>query len=314
MGFLMTELVVESVLRDGFKRLKDSIDTSNDIVAQIFSPLKEAHLSEYYERDIPEIKRILLNEDIPISQGYSLDSMAKRFISINLLNSSESENLAYFSDHQGTEEEAITPSVIVTTFTADSYDSATGVVVMNTADPDLSNVRIGQNLVDGAGNSFSIIGGITNLSGDKRVSIATDQTVTLSGCSIQSNVAVRVYPVNSVKEQESLLITVAAEKDQTLMAKYLFTLVKYLLLSNKDLMLARGLAISTYSGSDFKRLEYLPENMFARFLTISVRDICNSWREDEATVVGAIDPGLNVLRDQFERDDEDSLTIGTVES
>jgi len=65
--------------------------------------------------------------------------------------------------------------------------------------------------------------------------------------------------------------------------RWLYAMVVYFLISRKDDLVDRGLELSTFSATDFNRLnEFLPENIFSRYITfnfinyVSIKDITPS--------------------------------------
>jgi hypothetical protein len=59
------------------------------------------------------------------------------------------------------------------------------------------------------------------------------------------------------------------------LAKYLYYIVVYILNAYKPQLEARGLQLSTFRATDISRLnEYLPENMFSRFVNFSCSSYC----------------------------------------
>ncbi len=312
MPFKLTELVIESVIRDGLKLIKDSINTDTDIIEDVFGEMLEPHLETYFgQKEINFIKDTILNDTIYVSQGYSLSDVKTPLISINLASNTESEQYAAFEDYLQEVDTPITPAEIVPAFNATSYNSTNGFIDLNAANPDLSAVRIKQIFVDGDGNKYPIVGGINDATGFKHIAVDRDQPITnLTGCIIQSSVESSRRVQRGVRDFEPITITIMSE--QQLLTKYLYTIVKYIILSNKDKLIGRGLELSSYDGTDFMRSEHLPDNVFARFLTIKCGFIEHTWLAESRTIFGYADPAIKVRRDLYRREDEDELTVETI--
>lgn len=310
MAFQLTELILESVIRDGLKTVKDSLGTSTDVIDDIFESLTNAWLNHYYgNKEINKIKE-MVQKPINIVHGFSMGDYKQPTICINLVSNVESELYASMNDFLEEEDTDITPTTIVSLFDVDMYDDVSGLIDATSSNPDLSAVRAGQIFVDGDGNEYAIIGGITNEDGDKHFVISSGQDINLIGCSIISNVSISRRERKGVRESENLMISISTEN--ALLTKYLYTIVKYILLSNKQTMIERGLEISSYDGSDFTRMDRLPENLFTRFLTLKANFIENTWLGGDQTIIGAADPAIKVRRDLYEREDEDEMTVQTV--
>ncbi len=87
------------------------------------------------------------------------------------------------------------------------------------------------------------------------------------------------------------------------MCKYLYTLVKYVLLSRKRDLISRGLILATFQGSDFTRnMEMQGDITYSRFLTISGK-VQDYWRGDQVALIDNVE--VTVLVDKDELDSED---------
>ena len=101
MSFKLTELILEATLRDGLSMIRNSINTSRDIIEDIFADLKQPWLITYFgQNEINKIKDAILNKEISIVQGYSLADLKEPTIAINLSSNRELEDHAGFDDYQ----------------------------------------------------------------------------------------------------------------------------------------------------------------------------------------------------------------------
>jgi len=88
------------------------------------------------------------------------------------------------------------------------------------------------------------------------------------------------------------------------LTKYLYYLVVYILSSSKDLMEKYGLMLGTFRATDISRLnEFLPENMYSRFINFSVYTIA-SFDKGSVLIVDSIQ-GINVATDPTDLSDTD---------
>lgn len=310
MPFILTELVVESILRDGLLDMRESFGTSRDQVDDVFGELTAAHLNVHYgDAELEKIKK-LIKEPIQIVQGFPLTDVKPPLVSINLVSDSEVESQSAMDDFLEETDVDVAPTVLMGPLDADSYNDKTGMVVVDTANPNLATLRVGNVFVDGSAAEFSIVGGITNDTGDKRFAIAKGQTVNLVGVKVVSPLSIERTLRRAVRDTESLQLAIMTENQ--LATKYLYTVVKYILVSRKMDMLARGVEITTFDGSDFARTERLPENVFTRFITLRSRFVEHSWSGEKLNLIDSVDGAILVKRDLVRREDEDDYYLRTV--
>lgn len=316
MPFILPEMVVESILRDSLTACRNSLDTENDQILDVFGELLAPHLSKSYgEAEINKIKELIKIPNLKplrIVHGYSLDDLKLPLISLNLASDQEVERLASLSDLKGSTDSSTAPVVFVGTMSADSYDSLTGMVIVNTANPDLSAIRVGNVFVDGSGNEFPIVGAITNESGDKRFAIKKGVVgLNLVGCQIVSSLKFKRTETKAIRTAESVLINILTE--DALTTKYLYILIKYFLNARRMDFLSRGMDLVTFSGSDFGRQERLPANVFVRSITVRSNCVEHSWDSGSVPLLDSINPIVQVSQDDLPRDDELDYFVQTIE-
>ena len=312
MAFIPSELVLESVILDGLTLIRNSIDTDDDKIEEIFAELSSAHLNKYYgDAEINKIKS-LVKENIYVTQSYPLGDEKIPLIVINGQNESEDESMEYFEDFAGEEDTPISPAVIVGPFNADSYSTITGKITLNVSNPDLSDVRITHYFQDGTGNKFKILGGITNNPSDKHFLIATNQTINLTNSSVVSPVAVSRKTIKSNVIQVDLSIDIIAKTP--LFVKYLYIMLKYIIASSKEEMIRRGFGLVKFTGSSFvSDAGKEPEFWYRRTLNLQVKQIEDTWTVDDNTLVDNFgSSAIKVKRNIYKREDEELMTIQTV--
>ena len=313
MGFILTELIVETILRDGLEKIRESIGTADDAIDIIFSEMTQPYLNYYYgQAEINKIKT-LIKAPIEISQGYPLSDIKVPYIGINLQSANESQPLALIADYAGFEETSITPETLIGPFDADSYNPVDGIVDATSSNVDLSAIHTSSIWVDGDGVSHTILGGIKNEVGLKTFAISTglSPSLNLTQTKFISSISTEVRKIRKVRESENVLLLIGSEN--ALSTKYLFTIVKYIFLSQRAQRIARGLAISSYDGTDFSRADRLPDNWFTRFMTIKSSVIEHSWTETPVDQIGDILPIINVPQDEYPRPNQEDLTVHTIE-
>jgi len=312
MAFIMTELVTESILRDGFTDMVESIGRENDQIEDIFAELKAPYLNNKYgEKEIKRIKE-MVKDGIRIVHGYGLNEVDLPLISINITNNNEMEQYAGMDDFADEIDTPIDQSVIVDTFTADSGNTSTGVIKMNAANPNLALVRVGNVFVDGDGAEFVITGGISNEVGDKRVGVnpTTFGALNPVDCRIVSALANERRTVRQVHDSENVLLSIMSK--EPLITKYIYTMVKYILVTRKYDMALRCTQLPTFDGTDFHRTEWMPDGVWARFINLKFKLVGHSWNAEKVNLIDSVGGAIKVIRDEFPRDDEETLTVKTI--
>jgi len=311
MSFKLSELILEATLRDGLSMIKSSINTSTDKIEDIFGSLKDPWLATYFgQAEIDRIKDAILNKPISIVQGYPLTDLKEPTIAINLINNQELESYASFEDYQDTISTDITPQVIKANFTPLSYDLTSGMIDVTGVLSNLNGITLNSIFVDGNGDNYPITGGITDEVGDKHFLILSGfPSVNLTNCNVISNVSYTSAKSKATRESEDIQIKIITE--DALLTKYLYTIIKYIILSYKKSLILRGVELSTYYGTDFDRGNYLPENLFTRDLNLKIKFIEQQWTAEDLPVLGETYGVIKVPRDLYKREDENTLTIQT---
>ncbi len=310
MSFQLTELILEATIRDGLQAIKSSINSPTlDIIDDIFGSLKEVWLQTYFgQNEINKIKNFLNTQTINIVQGFALADIKPPLIAINLNNNREAEEYEVFEDFKEEVDTDILPQVIKASFNAVSYDPSTGLIDVTGVLSDLNGVYNNTFFIDGNANQYSIVGGITDTPTDKHFLINPNITsINLTNCTIVSNVSISRVKIRATRDFEEIMLSIVTE--EALLTKYLYTIIKYILLAYKKTLISRGLELTTYTGSDFNRQDRLPENLFVRNLMLRINFVEHSWTGENLPILGAINDTLCVPRDLYPREDETTLTI-----
>jgi len=324
MGFKLSELIVESVLREGMQEILDSLGTSTDKISDIFSQLTESYLSRKYgQRELDKI-RDQLRKGIHIVHGYPLDDNEVPSITLNPMPSNEAERYAILDDFDEDMDVEATPVTLVGPFNADSYDSVTGRIYLTTANPDLSSVTTGQLLIEADGTQHRIVGGITNEDGNKSLMIESglDSFSTIN-MRVASSITINRETMKSIRDVETVAVHTLA--DSALMAKYIHTVVKYIIVSNKQKLDIRGGCLVTTTSDEFARFPWMPDHLFSRNINVRFSALTHSWSDGAADLFdgtgiqtgdgeyGSTDYAIRVERDLYPRECEDELTVKTTE-
>jgi hypothetical protein len=284
MSFTMPDLVIESILREGFIALK----RNPDLIDDVFASLTRSYASKKYgEKELQRIKDMISKRDWGFVHSFGEVESNVPCVSIQLGNESEDRGLAHLEDFdESVTEDIVDPEelaelVRVSNIQPDSYDPISGTVYV----PDsvnLTQVHVNLLYVDAAGTEHVILGGIDNTNGQKQFVVAKNSEVDISDeGEIKSSIDYKQYEVRGVHNDVQILLGIHTK--DALMTKYIYILVKYFLLARKKALIERCFIASSYQGSDFTRnLKYEGDIVFTRFLTVSgkVQDTFRSDQED----------------------------------
>lgn len=289
-GFILPELIIESIIRDGIQNVRND----PTIIDSVFAQLTRAYNNRKYgESEIAKIKALVNKEIAVIFSYHEVDAKPLSF-SIMVGSDHEDKSRAHLSDHYEELTEDIADPVElealhrVNNINVLSFNVLTGKVTVSDT-TNLSPVYKGMIFVDAADVEHDIIGGIDNTLGNKSFFIQKLDEVDFSSATsyIKSSLDFKQFEVKGVTGEVSLVIGVHSK--DALTTKYLYILLKYFLLSRKKDMIKRSFYLATYSGSDFNRdSQYLGDQVFTRFLTLGGK-IDDTWRSDQVILIDNIE-------------------------
>lgn len=298
MGFKLTDLIIESILRDGLENLRRMPEIVDDLFSQLVS-LPASLQKKYGDKEINKIKDLVQNTEVSIIHSFPTQNTEMPCISIQLMESEEEVDLASMGDYQGQAEVPMTPQqlqgqTIVSNLQITDYDANSGILSLSDAQ-DLSNVHPGQNLIDGNGVAFQILSGIDNTPGQKQVIIGKNVDIdVMAPAYIQSSITTNIFELKTNAENERLLLGIHTK--DALQTKYLYNMVKYFLESRKDDLVSQGFMLATYKGSDFNlNSEYASDFIYSRYLTVSGK-FYNTWNSDQVIPIDWLEVQVKVPR------------------
>lgn len=292
MSFVLPDLVVESVIRDGIA----NIVADPTILDDVFEQLNANYASRKYgTAEITKIKDLLTGankDNIAFVHSFHAAHAKAPAYSIQLGSDVEDKPTAYLDDFDDDLRETITDPVALSAYEKetgilpDSYNTITGMVSVPDS-VDLSTTYTGYIYVDGSDNEHTILSGISDTTGSKFFFIAKGATVDIGSAGlIKSPIDYTQTEIRGSHHEVQLLIGVHTK--EALLTKYLYTLLKYFLKSRKHDLVSRGIIASTMSGSDFTRdLKYEGDMVYTRFLTFSGK-INDSWRSDQVQLIDSV--------------------------
>lgn len=295
MAWILSELVIESSIREGLANVRNDLTIVDDVFDQLLSlPVSP----KYGTTEITKIKN-LVAKSLPIIHSFPAAESKVPCISIQLLSAQEFERHDVLDDFAADQERDMTAAelnaqIIVDPVLIINYDTYSGIVLIDDS-VDLTNVHANQILVDANNNEFEILGGVNNDLGSKQVIIQKQADLTIGTGSIKTIFDMIQTELRANIEHETIIIGIHSK--EALTTKYLYTLIKYFLESRKIDLIRRGFTLPTYEGSDFTRnAEYQADYVYTRYLTIRGR-IENTWTSDKVTPIDLIDLDLRVEKD-----------------
>ncbi len=284
MGAQLTEMVIETVLRDGLGDLRANPGKLDDL----FSKFTEAQfLNQYGQTQINRLKTYIANNQIRLVHAWSMVPTSVPCFSIQLIRSDEVENLQQLGDEELDEEETITPAPVIENVTPGTYDTLTGKMTVISV-TDLSTVRPGMIFKDADDAEFTIVSA-SNLSGNKYLNIGRGQTPTLTGDGqITRPISITRMERGMIRLRETITIGCHA-KDDIHITKYLYYILMYILKSRQDVMTNRGVELSRGTGGIQDRDDaFKGGHIFSRFMDVN----CMSeftWDKDFASLIDSFD-------------------------
>lgn len=312
MSFIISDLIVESIIRDGMESVRRDPTIIDDIFQDISRNLGPLMDAKYGDREINKIKEYFTEREVHVVQAFSQVESNLPAVSIQLIDNTESIPRAHLDDWEDDVQTPITDPkdladlIVVSGIIITAYSPSSGTIHIDNS-INLADVHVNHLIVDVDGTEFPITGGIDNTLGQKQVMIGADSAFNDAGPAlIKSALNFTQHEQRGVIEDERLLLGIHTE--ERLLTIYLYTLIKYFLLARKKDLIERGFQLSTFSGSDFTRnLEYV-EPVFSRYLTVS-GIIQNSWTSDKVIPIDLVDVEVLVEKDKAGSDEFVDLTV-----
>jgi len=310
MAFRVPDLIIESILRDGFTAVR----RDKTIVDDVFADLDLGFTKKKYgQKELNRLKKFLTEKEVSIVQAFSQVPTNMPCISIQLVSSSEAKNYTILDDFASDKEQDLSPKeeeqrVILDIVYASDYDPMTGIVSVSNV-TDLEPVIKNNLYVDASGTEFSIRGGINNATGKKQFNIGKNQDPDLSEPGkIISSIDFKQFEERATVDNERILLGIHTE--ERLLTIYMYILVKYFLLSRKRYLIERGFQLASYDASDFTRNLDYKEPVFSRFITVS-GITTHEWLSDKVEPLESIDVIETVAKDvaNTEEAELDNMTI-----
>lgn len=297
MGFALSDLILESIIRDGIENIKQDPTILDDV----FAELTRSYASRKYgSAEIQKIKDYITGankKEIAVVHSFHEAEAKSPCFSIQLGSDNENTRHDAIDDFLADERIAITEQAKldalkkVLNFTPTAYDPITGKVSVDDS-VDLSDVYVNYIYEDGVSTEHTILSGISNDTGNKYFFIAKNSDVDLNPGTIRSFLTEEQFELRVMVNESTLLI--GCHSKEALLTKYLYILLKYFIESRKKDLIKRGFDNPVVKGSDFTRdLHYQGDMVFTRFLTVSGRTT-DTWRSDQVDLIDSVEIDASV--------------------
>lgn len=296
MSFNLPELIVESVIRDGLANLKNNPQIIDDVFSSL---LAKYNKRKYGSQEIENIKSLINKKQVNVVFAYhEVDSNVPCF-SIMVGSDDEDKGRASLGDFRKdvfediTDPDELAKLVLVDQTIVVAWDYKSGELILS-PDVDLAQVTKNNILVDENSIEYTVKS-IVDQTGFKSVFIVGGEEDSFEAndvVSIKSSLNYKKYEVNGVMSDVKLVVGVHTK--DALTTKYMYILLKHILLSRKQDLIKRCFIVSSYSGSDFSRDQaYAGDRVYTRFLTISGK-VEDSWNQSEVQLIEDIQPTVLV--------------------
>lgn len=281
----LTEFTLETVLRDGLGELRANPDRLDDIFGKF---LEAQFLNQYGQSKINELKTYIANNQIRIVHSLSMVPTSMPCLSIRLVRADESEEMQNLGNNFMDQDESKDPTIFVPIVTPASYNVLTKkLTISNPAD--LSAVCKSMNFVDKNGTIFSIKAPISNLSGNKFITLDTNGEPDITGNGrIESSIDFTRIERRMIRLRETISIGCHSSDDIHL-SKFLYYILTYILKSRQESLITRGIELDRGTGNIFDREgEFDGENVFSRYVDFN----CLTefvWNQSEVQVFDCFD-------------------------
>ncbi len=283
------------------------------LLDHIFATLIEdvATAKQYGEKERAKAKEWFLATEIPVVMDYRMEPPEGTCISISLVESSETEVTLGDVHYEPNEAAEAAWAPLAGPFTPDSYDAATGTMIV----PDAVAAKVflspGQLVIDRRGGSHTIL----TVTDTTSFTIEINSTADFTGAVIKGRKPRLIKNIESVCFRESYRIGCHALGDPFVLT-WLHSILVFILLRYKMRLLeARGFERTVISTSPFAKDErWKVENMWTRFISITgyvrqfwpadVKERVDSVLVSPVNVSGTNDPDAQNFETEHGFDDD----------
>jgi hypothetical protein len=290
-GIFQGDLIIETALRYGIKDAR----ANPWAIECAFESLTEdpITISEYGKKQIDSMVRWVMKTEIPVFLNTSIEDSRLPAITINLVDSVESDNTLGDIHYDPYVPDNSTWPPLCKPFTPLKWTSTTGEMILPDTTATETYVFPGMKVIDRQSIAYPILDVQTDSADRTVVTIAPGTIADFTGAVIKAKDP-HVIAMESAEFRESYLIGchVSGEPWQLVA---LHTFVEFILLRYRESLLeARGFEVSAISSTDFsKNQAFDPEQAWSRYVSLSGK--CRkAWPKERYVTMQGLDAAFKV--------------------
>lgn len=289
MGFKIVEYYIRNIISDGIAKLREDVD----VVDEIFGDLACPPLGNLYgHKIIDEIKAFFRENDVPVLSAYGQNQIQLPSITVHLISSQEDPELRTMQDHMRYERTPKRAATLAGPMHAREYDSETGKLTFDSKS-DLTKFIKGRKLFSRKDDRVYTLqpkfqinepGTPVQERADQFCHVVDEngdipESVDFAELYLLSSIDFALHRVAVVHFRETFEIRVNAQTNSD-QAIWLYYIVAYILMRNKNKFEEVGLENQTFSTSEFTRdVGKSPNSIWGRTLRFSFL-VEHDWREE----------------------------------
>jgi hypothetical protein len=303
-GIFQSDVVLRTALLTAIKDVREN----PWLLDYAFMGLKQDTLTafDYGEKQVMEAKRWFMKTDIPVFHSLMTEPPKLPSITITMVNSQETD-VTLGDVHHDPHEDLNDDPPVIGPFVPKSYDWVTGVLTLPDNIFESTIVVPGMRIADTGGVNIYTITEVD----EAAVTLTPGIQADFSKATIHYRMPVFRVQLESVVEKEDYLIGVHVDDPSKLVI--LYSVVKMILYRYKQSLLeARGLEKTTFSSTDFSKLQVMdPESGFSRYISLTgyVRQY---WPKNIVQTIQSTNVGIKVIGGEHLPPDTDPASAAWV--
>lgn len=293
----------------------DDVRANPWVLDYIFASLLEDDLTKkvYGKKSVETMKRWIAKTDIPVFVNTRLDSARIPCVTINLIESQETDNTHGDVHHDPTMEDSSSWPALTRPFNPIKWTSSTGELVLPPEINEQTYVFPEMNVQDRNGQLHSILE-VYEDDEQRTVAVLAEGTIAdFTGSVLKSKSAPTLIHLESAMFRETYLIGCHVN-GESFQLTALHSFVTFVLLRYREAYLeARGFEVSSFSSTDFsKNQAFDPEQVWSRYLSLTGK-VRNVWPKARVGRVQGVDMALRITDADLlppDTDPNDALWIG----
>jgi len=304
MSFVLPDLVIESVIRDGLANINKNPTIINNIFESL---LANYNLRKYGEKELNRLREFVVKKQIKVVHSFGEIDTNVPCYSIQLGNDIEAKREARLGDFDGEvtelfaeDSDEFQQTILVANQTPIKYEATSGKLSFDLS-VDLGQVTKNKKFVNADGE-FIIVGAVINNMTERAIFLEKNLTIDVAKPgSILSQLNFKQYEINGIHSDVSILVGVHSK--DALTTKYMYILLKYFISSRKSDLAKWCFITSSFQGSDFTRnMEIRGDMVYTRFMTVTGK-VEDNWRGDEVELFDDLNIQVGVPGDQATTED-----------